>query len=285
MVASAPTPTVTPTVTAPITPPADTPAAITSSTPKVVNRTTRGGSSTTPSESTFATTGNEVIKGIESLFSFGSRSGSKSNFEQLTDSIKSKIISAATSYKSLTGDTISINSAKRDPEDQQRLWDESVEAGRPGRTAKNMPIGKPGTSKHERGMAVDIQNYNDSKAVAAMNAQGLFQTVPKDPVHFEMARFGGVFKGPASGYPVMLHEEEVAMPKPQFDELANGVQKESVTTATHNLGSTTTSDPAETPSIILQELLVLMEDKFDEMISQLSTGNAISDKLLRNAMV
>jgi len=28
-----------------------------------------------------------------------------------------------------------------------------------------------------------------------------------------------------------------------------------------------------------------MEDKFDTMISQLSAGNTISDKLLRNAMV
>jgi hypothetical protein len=82
----------------------------------------------------------------------------------------------------------------------------------------------------------------------------------------------------------MLHEEEVAMPKPQFDELANGVQKESVTTATHNLGSNS-DNLADSPSAILQELIVLMEDKFDTMISKLSDGNDISDKLLRNAMV
>ena len=46
--------------------------------------------------------------------------------------------------------------------------------------------------------------------------------------------------------------------------------------------STSTSSES---SVILQELLVLMEDKFDAMISQLSTGNDISDKLLRNTMV
>jgi hypothetical protein len=224
-------------------------------------------------------------KTSESLFTFGSRSGSKSNFEQLSDSIRTRIITAAKEFNSMTGSKIAINSAKRDSEDQQRLWDESVTAGRTGFTDKGMPIGKPGTSKHERGLAVDIQNYNDPTAVAAMNKQGLFQTVPKDPVHFEMARFGGVFSGPTSGYPVMLHGEEVAMPKPQFDELANNAKKESLTTAFGDTTNMSTSNSSESSSAILQELLGLMEDKFDAMIDRLSTGNDISDKLLRNSMV
>jgi len=36
---------------------------------------------------------------------------------------------------------------------------------------------------------------------------------------------------------------------------------------------------------ITQSMMQMMEDKFDEMISQLSTGNNISDKLLRNSLV
>ena len=36
---------------------------------------------------------------------------------------------------------------------------------------------------------------------------------------------------------------------------------------------------------ITQSMMQMMEDKFDEMISQLSTGNNIQDKLLRNSMV
>ena len=83
----------------------------------------------------------------------------------------------------------------------------------------------------------------------------------------------------------MLHgDQETVVTKPQFDEMANGVKKESVTTAMSNLGSTT-SNPTDSPSAILQELLVLMEDKFDSMIDKLSTGNDISDKLLRNSLV
>jgi hypothetical protein len=83
----------------------------------------------------------------------------------------------------------------------------------------------------------------------------------------------------------MLHgDQETVVTKPQFDEMANGVKKESVATAMSNL-STTTTNTMESPSAILQELLDLMEDKFDTMIDRLSTGNDISDKLLRNSMV
>jgi hypothetical protein len=130
----------------------------------------------------------------------------------------------------------------------------------------------------------------NSTQVTALSSSGLlakygFNTIPNDPPHIEMARFGGVFSGPESGYPVMLHgDQETVVTKPQFDEMANGVKKESVTTAMKNLDSTT-SNPVETPAVILQELMGMMEDKFNEMISQLSTGNDISDKLLRNSMV
>ena len=227
---------------------------------------------------------NMTPKMTDSILNFGSNSGSKSNFEQLSDSIRNRIITAATEFNSMTGSKISINSAKRDPADQQRIWDESVQEGRTGRTAQGRPIGKPGSSKHEHGLAVDIQNYNDPAAVKAMNSQGLFQTVPNDPVHFEMARFGGVFSGPESGYPVMMHGKTEIFTKPQFDKMNEGVKKESVTTAMQDLGSTTTTS-TESPSAILQELLGLMENKFDAMIDKLSTGNDISDKLLRNSMV
>jgi hypothetical protein len=60
---------------------------------------------------------------------------------------------------------------------------------------------------------VDIQNYTDPKAVAALNSAGLRQTVPKDPVHFQLqAADGGVFSGPDSGYPAALHGEEAVIP-------------------------------------------------------------------------
>jgi hypothetical protein len=119
----------------------------------------------------------------------------------------------------------------------------------------------------------------------------------KDAMHFSAAmseggtllkaRNGGIFNGPTSGYDVQLHGREAIVPLPDPNSIISvneGVKKESVTTAMSNLGSTT-SNPADSSAAILQELLVLMEDKFDSMIDKLSTGNDISDKLLRNSMV
>ena len=117
---------------------------------------------------------------------FTSKSGSEQSFQALTPGFKTRVIAAATEYHAKTGKAIQINSAKRDPKDQQRLWDESVKAGRPGRGPGGMAIAKPGRSRHEKGSAVDIQNFKDPIAVAAMNRQGLSQGVPGDPVHFQL---------------------------------------------------------------------------------------------------
>jgi len=208
----------------------------------------------------------------------GDSLGTKKHFDALDSDVKQKFIDMIAEY----GKPVQINAAMRSEQEQQILYDKWIANGKIGN-----PVAKPGKSNHNFGRALDL----NSNQVSALSGNGLlnkygFNTIPNDPPHIEMARSGGVFSGPESGYPVMLHgNQETVVTKPQFDEMANVVKKESVTTAINNLGSTTTSDSAETPSIILQELLVLMEDKFDEMISQLSTSNTISDKLLRNAMV
>jgi hypothetical protein len=77
-----------------------------------------------------------------------------------------------------------------------------------------MAVAKPGRSKHEQGLAIDIQNYKDSAAVSAMNSKGLKQTVPNDPVHFEIpsAEEGGIVSGPASGYQTTMHGTEAVIP-------------------------------------------------------------------------
>lgn len=145
---------------------------------------------------------------VQDLFNFGSGSGSKSNFEQLDSGFKSAVIKAAEEYNAATGKKLQINSAKRDSDDQARLYNEWIARGRTGR-----PVGKPGTSRHEHGMAVDIQNYGDSQAVAALNRQGLYQKVPNDPVHFQFAN-GGISRGPRSGYLATLHGPEAVVPLP-----------------------------------------------------------------------
>jgi hypothetical protein len=148
----------------------------------------------------------------EDVLTFTARSGSQQAFEGLDGNFKKAVLAAAEQYKAATGNSIQINSAKRDPADQERLYAETVKLGTPGVGPTGMAVAKPGRSLHERGHAVDIQQYKDSAAIAAFNAQGLFQKVAGDPVHFQ-AREGGVFSGPDSGYDnITLHGTEAVIP-------------------------------------------------------------------------
>jgi hypothetical protein len=147
------------------------------------------------------------------LLRFGGHSGSASAFEGLDDRLEKAVMLAASEYNSLTGKKLQINSAKRDPEDQVRLYQETVDAGRPGIGPTGMPVGRPGTSSHEKGLAVDIQNYNDPDALKALNNQGLRQVVPKDPVHFQLSgETGMIADGPDEGYQATLHGKEAVIP-------------------------------------------------------------------------
>jgi D-alanyl-D-alanine carboxypeptidase len=219
----------------------------------------------------------------EELLIFGSRSGSKENFDSLSPDFRDRILAAAADYSSVTGKKLKINSAKRDTEDQQRIWDESVLAGRPGIGPTGMPIAKPGVSKHEQGFAVDIQNYADPAAIDALQKQGLFQTVKKDPVHFEIpkAANGGIFSGPKSGYPVTLHGTEAVLPDFKLPELIkslNNVTKQELP----SIVSTSNNDKL---SDIIKDLMDMMGDKLDTVIDQLSESNNTQDKLLTYSKV
>jgi hypothetical protein len=147
------------------------------------------------------------------LLRFGGHSGSASNFEALDDRLEKAVMLAASEYNSLTGNKLQINSAKRDPDDQVRLYQETIDAGRPGIGPTGMPVGRPGTSSHEKGLAVDIQNYSDPAAIKALNNQGLGQVVPKDPVHFQLSgEKGMIADGPDEGYQATLHGKEAVIP-------------------------------------------------------------------------
>jgi hypothetical protein len=142
------------------------------------------------------------------VISFGPGSGSAESFAGLNNNLETAVVKAAEEYNAATGNKIKLNSAKRDSDKQKELYDNWVAGGKQG-----MPVAPPGTSLHEKGLAVDIQNYNDPVAVAAMNRQGLQQKVAGDPVHFSFDG-GGVIKGPENGYKpnVTMHGEEAVIP-------------------------------------------------------------------------
>ena len=228
--------------------------------------------------------GGVSVDSIDKILAFGGASGSKENFEGLQDSVENRVIEAAKMYASATGKKLQINSAKRDGEDQKRLYQESVDAGRPGRGPSGMAIAKPGTSKHERGLAVDIQNYSDPAAVSAMNQQGLFQTVPNDPVHFELpkAEFGGIFSGPMAGYPVELHGNEIVAPYDPNSMLAKmltappGTEKEIPAIDTTTQPSNLIRD-IQAMNVQMMDMIAV---KLDTMIEALGTSNDLQNKLV-----
>jgi hypothetical protein len=155
---------------------------------------------------------------------------------------------------------------------------------------------KPGQkSIHAHGGAIDINpdtNPMGSTLITDMPAEiaSVAQSLGlgwggnwrsnKDAMHFSAAQSeggsllkamnGGIFDGPTSGYDVELHGREAIVP-------LNNVSKEPL--------SSMAMPGVDQLSSITQAMMQMMEDKFDAMIDKLSTGNDISDKLLRNSMV
>lgn len=234
----------------------------------------------------------------DKVLAFGSGSGSKSNFEGLDQSIQDKVVAAGAEFNEASGgkDKLKINSANRDTKVQEKLYKETEDAGRPGIGPTGMLVAKPGTSKHEHGLAVDIQNYKDPKALEALRKQGLVRPYPdKDPVHFEVpkARDGGAFSGPGSGYPVELHgKNESVWPEEKLKATLAEVQKSSIDDYKKellgNMGMGTTSTSAGTGSNSgdsdgMAKMMEMMVAKFDDMIAQLDTSNSTLSNLLTYA--
>jgi len=223
---------------------------------------------------------------LAKILKFGTGSGSKENFEDLEPTFKDAVIAAATAYNAVTGKMIMINSAKRSSAKQQELYDETVAAGRPGFGPTGMRVGKPGRSLHERGKAVDIQNYEDPDAVAAFNKQGLSQKVPEDPIHFQ-ASGGAMVSGPKSGYPVeaTFHGNEIVAPLDPNSIIAKMLTStpDQVMQMANQNSSTTSSTP-ENNGLTL-EVFTMLAEKLDTMITMLSTSNDTQEQLLKYSRV
>ena len=226
------------------------------------------------------------IGDVSKLLTFAGKSGTLETFKELDSGLQKAVTSAAEEYNKSTGQKIQVNSAKRDSADQKRLWDESVEAGRPGWGPKGMQIARPGTSKHERGAAIDIQQYNDPVAVGLMNKYGMKQTVmPKDPVHFELkAKKGGMFNGPESGYPVEMHGNEIITPLSP-NSILEQLGKTPATTEIAGSSSSSTTNTIKEIYSMNTEVMEMLAGKLDTMISKLSDSNDTQSKLLMYSRV
>jgi zinc D-Ala-D-Ala carboxypeptidase len=193
-------------------------------------------------------------RGITPSGGSGTGGSLKGNTGGLNPDLQRRLMAAAEVY----GKPLTINSGFRSPADQQRLWDESVKAGRTGIGPNGMPVGKPGSSLHEKGMAVDIAEYKDPAAVAALRSQGLMQTVRGDPVHFEVP---GSQTAAASG-----------------SSSASG-------TSVQSSPPTTTAMSSSDDNLIrvMIDMRNSLNSKMQEMVDKVAESNGILEKIMRRS--
>jgi hypothetical protein len=91
------------------------------------------------------------------------------------------LLAALARADGLLGHPVAVISGLRTRAEQQALWDR--------RHTNPYPVARPGTSDHERGLAVDVSRSSVAELVAVAPAAGLCQPLPEsDPVHFVVCR-------------------------------------------------------------------------------------------------
>jgi putative chitinase len=93
---------------------------------------------------------------------------------------------------------------------------------------------------------------------------------------------GGIFKGPKTGYPVMLHGEELVAPMNSLLKKLMETPAESTTVAAAPAPIETDNSRNEAMNM---EMIAMLADKLDTMINKLDDSNNIQDKILRYSQV
>lgn len=121
-----------------------------------------------------------------------------------------RIEQVAREFKARTGGDINVTSAVRTPEEQEKLYNDYISG------KSKYPAAPPGRSKHDRGLAIDVDSSiaNKLDSMGLLAKYGLGRPVSNDPVHIEVvsAASGGMFSGPQDGYPAVLHGTEAIIP-------------------------------------------------------------------------
>ena len=86
---------------------------------------------------------------------------------------------AVTRAEQRLGEAVPITSGWRSFSDQERLWEQ--------RGSNPYPVAEPGTSMHERGLAIDVPTAFVARLLTVAREVGLCHPYPDtDPVHFEL---------------------------------------------------------------------------------------------------
>jgi len=275
---TAPVTSATPAQPAPTAPAAPTPT--TAKTPAAAAPTPAAAPkpAATPAPLTPATTEKKVD--VSQLLRFqGDSLGNKEHYDALDSTVKDNFERMLAEF----GKPVQVNAAMRTMEEQQALYDKA-RVGPDGRryNAQGNPVAPPGGSRHNYARALDLnsQQVNEMDAMGLLSKYG-FSRVKGDPPHIEMARFGGMFDGPESGYPVMLHGKEAVIPQQQLEAIKSileKVTKESLP----NLIPTPGVNSVQDESInVLKDLYDVMSEKLDAIVDKLSSGNDTREELLQ----
>lgn len=172
----------------------------------------------------------------------------KGNTSGLTSDLQKRLMAASEIY----GKPLTVTSGFRSSAKQKELY-EDYKSGR-----SPFPAAPPGSSKHESGMAVDIAEYKDPAAVAALRSQGLMQTVRGDPVHFEVP---GSQTAAASG-----------------SSSASGTSVQSSPPT-----STAMSSSDDNLVKVMIDMRNSLNSKMQEMVDKVAESNNILEKIMRRS--
>ena len=113
----------------------------------------------------------------------GEKAYSGKSLDGINNALASAFQQAAAEYKQKTGKTVNVTSGLRSTSDQQVLWDKKQ------RGEIRYPVARPGTSLHEKGLAIDVDSSDASKmdSMGILSKYGLARPVQRDPVHIQLA--------------------------------------------------------------------------------------------------
>jgi D-alanyl-D-alanine carboxypeptidase len=226
-------------------------------------------------------------------------SGSESNYSRVQQDVKEEFEKMAKEYYRRTGQKLHINSSWRSPEEQKKMYDESVAKGRPGKTADGNPIAKPGSSNHEIGRAFDL-NRDEVKKLDELGILGKFKRLDNDPPHIYM-KDGGVINAKPGGTKVVAAEagmNEAFVPLPNGKsipvEIKNNFMRDYSTTDNSDLIAslvdTKTAIERSNSQVVdrLEKLATLISTNTSmmrEVTDVLQTSKRIQSNMLQNSMI
>lgn len=103
------------------------------------------------------------------------------SLEGVNPSLVNAFMQAASEFRQKTGQIVNVTSALRSREDQERLW--------ANRFNNPNPVAPPGSSNHEKGLAIDVSSSTAAamEKSGVLSKYGLVRPHSNDPVHIELA--------------------------------------------------------------------------------------------------